>query len=129
MKSSTLIRFSWNTVIGYFSYDCEKSIEFLKAWYLQYTIPKKYLNLAFKIQKSKDCWLENPTEFFTHGATANEKCIYLHLASKRNWMDYEEYGTTSVPLYIVEEIYNVEKIRNNPLIDYDVTTEQFKLKY
>ena len=114
-------------MIGYFSYDCEKSIEFLKAWYLQYTM--KHLDLVVKMYKNKDCWLEHPAEFFISGATANEKCIYLHLASKRNWMDYEEYGTTSVPLYIVEEIYNIDKIRNNPLIDYDIITEQFKLKY
>ena len=73
MKSDTLIRFSWNTVIGYFSYDCEKSIEFLKAWYLQYTM--KHLDLVVKMYKNKDCWLEHPAEFFISGATANEKCI------------------------------------------------------
>lgn len=129
MKSNTLIRFSWTPILEYYNYNCDKSIIMLsKIITNRYSIKESNL-VRFLKKQVKDCWLCDPVGFLTSGATVNEKCIYLHVATKRNWMDYELYGVGTVPIFIVKELYNTEKIKSNPLIEYDIVSENFILKY
>lgn len=119
MKSNTLIRFSWYEILKVNRYKCEDA----------YSTLSKVLEGRYSIPKSStlDCWLFNPIEFLVSVATIQQKCVYLHIATRRNWMDYKEKGTISVPLYVVEDMYNIDTLRTNPLLT--INDDSIDLKY
>lgn len=127
MKSDTLIKFNWEGILSYSSYDCKKAIKLLSQ-----IITNNYGIKDYKVIESmrlgiKDCWLIRPVEFLMNGSTTNEKCVYLHLATKRNWLDYTETGNTSLPIYIVDQFYSIESLQTNPL--FNIYNETIDFKY
>lgn len=119
MKSSTLIRFSWYAILKAANYDCNKAYGILtKVLTGSYTMPT---------DTKLDCWLERPVAFLASGATVQQKCVYLHIATRRNWLDYEEKGSTNLPVFIVETLYNIDTLRTNPLLT--INEKNIDLKY
>lgn len=120
MKSDTLIRFGWEAMLATYNYDCKKSLQYLYRVTTGISPPPT-------LKKNIDCWLSKPIDFLMSGATDNQKCIYLHLATKRNWLDYKEHGITYVPNYIVEDLYVLATLDTNPLLQ--INDENVDLKY
>ena len=103
MKSDTLTKFNWKEITAYCSYDCDKCIKVLANVILKKT--KQF-------DKDPDCWLSKPIDFLMSGATNNQKCVYLHLATKRNMLENE----STIPNYIVSNFYGLELLKTNPLL-------------
>lgn len=64
--------------------------------------------------------------------TLEERCIYLDLASHRNYADYEFKNEISVPIRNVQHLYDIEKLKSNRLItvnrrDIDLLFEKEKI--
>ena len=126
MKSSTLIKFNWTELLKAYSYDCIVTLKILENICLYKTM--RFNPIIIKaINSVPDCWLLDRYEFHSLNATEQQKCIYLHIATRRNWMDYVEFGTTSVPLYVVEDMYNIDTLRTNPLLT--INDDNIDLKY
>jgi len=119
MKSNTLIRFNWYDILKAARYDCDKAYSMLqKVITGSYTMPES-ANL--------DCWLTDSIDFLVNAATVQQKCVFLHIATRRNWLDYKEKGSTDLPIFIVEGMYNIESLRTNPLLK--ITEKKVELKY
>lgn len=116
MKSDTLIRFNWFEILKEANQKRDKALAILKELCI-YEIPKRgSLQLYSKIKNNPDCWLSDKYNFFKTISTDMDKCIYLHIATKRNWLDYSTQGITYVPIYIIEIFYNIESLKYNPLL-------------
>ena len=122
--SDTLIRFNWNAILRYYSGDCKKSVIALVS-----VICDNYnmRDLLLYHKQQPDCWLQKPIDFVMNGSTYNQKCVYLHLATKRNWLDFEEYGSTTLPLHVVEDLYAIPTLQSNPLLT--INNEMIDFKY
>lgn len=129
MKSDTLIRFSWMGILEYYAYDCKKALLCLQKIITGH-YPHTEHSLIKAIQKNpKDCWLLKPTSFLVNGATANEKCVYLHLASQRHWLDYEQFKITHLDFLYAQEFYSIEALKSNPLLTIKKEFNLIDFKY
>lgn len=52
-------------------------------------------------------------------STVQDKCLALFLGAKRNYVTYLTNNDSSLPLLIVEDILDVNKLKNNPLISIE----------
>lgn len=50
-------------------------------------------------------------------STTQEKCLVLFLGAKRNYATYLTNKDSSLPIMIVEDILDVNKLKNNPLLE------------
>lgn len=122
MKLGTSIkRFSWSNALRRGNYDCKRVINIIQSFTMRPFSEKWQFMLT-----SPDCWLSNPVEFFLSNSTDNEKCVYLDLASKRNWADYEFKKQTSLPLYVAEDYYNIKLLESNVLLEINDKSIDFK---
>lgn len=128
MKSDTSIRkFSWTFIVKQFSYNCSLSLSYVKMYYRLRMPTAREVTICNKLlDKPKDCWLVDPVGFFTSNSTDNEKCVYLHLATNRNWLDYSQTGVSSIPLYVAADMYDIEKLHTNRLLTINNETIDFK---
>lgn len=126
--SDTLIKFNWNVMVKYYSGDCVKALKLLNGCIAR-SLGLEKLRIYRNLQHNKpvDCWLRSPLDFVVNGATYNQKCVFLHLATKRNWLDFEEYGTTSLPIHVVEDLYSIDSLSSNPLLT--INNDNVDLKY
>ena len=60
-------------------------------------------------------------------STEQDKCIVLFLASKRNYLAYIEHKDSSLPIMIVEDIIDVDKLNNNPLLQVEGDIIKFNI--
>lgn len=126
MKQNTLIRFSWFTILKYYNFDCEKAHKFLiKLINRSFSVKETYL--VNKCRQNPDCWLEDPIGFITTVATNNEKCIYLHLATQRQWYNYEYNKDTSLDIFIAQELYSIDSLQYNSLLT--INNEKINFKF
>ena len=52
-------------------------------------------------------------------STVQDKCLALFLGAKRNYVTYLIDKDSSLPILIVEDILDVDKLKNNPLIEIE----------
>ena len=129
MKLGTSIKkFAWESVLKEARYNSKIAISLLRAMLIEQPDPFSNTGrLIYKLKQSNtDCWLINPVEFFLSNSTDNEKCVYLDLASKRNWADYEFKKQTSLPLYVAEDYYNIKLLESNILLEINDKSIDFK---
>jgi hypothetical protein len=60
-------------------------------------------------------WLNKPVELLALKATNNEKCIYISIASKRNYFLYLDRGVSYLPTYYLEDEL-INKLKLNTLL-------------
>ena len=109
---------------------CKHKINLLKFIYkLEHpqTLHDALMFDKFKYIRSENqsCWLDNPAEVLNY-PIIEDICVYLHISSLRNRFEVLESGSNSVPTYIVEQFYNLDKLKWNKLLK--VTVDKIELE-
>lgn len=101
-----------------------------------------------ELRNKKDCWyfssiiksksdnmnyLLNLEDWYNCKYTMTERCIYLDLASYRNYADYEFKDEISVPIRNIQHLYDINKLKSNRLLtvngrDIDLIFEKEKFE-
>lgn len=113
------MRFHWNSLSKNSNGNCFDIINVLKIVSGIRKPSRKYLNIIYAmLNYDLDGWIEKPVQLLNNKyASCNDKCIAIHIASFRSYMDYIERGIDSVPIFIIKNIYNIDKLRNNCLLE------------
>ncbi len=127
-KDTGLLRYNWNRLYKYSKQDCTVAVNALKAYLKLKRLTKKenYI-LQRMLEEKQDSWILKPISLFTHKAsTISEKCIYLFLASKRDYNQYLSQGIDFIPTFIVEDKLNIDYLENNSLLTIEDEIIRFK---
>lgn len=87
---------------------------------------EEYLMLGKLKNKELDSYILNPAGLLNNNYSSNDICIYVMLASKRSYARYISNGDSSLPIYVVNDIINIEKLKNNMILDIDDTHIHFR---
>lgn len=79
---------------------------------------REHYQQAVKINKlEKTSFVLNVEQLLNNKrATVQDKCLVVFLAAKRNYLDYLKDKNSTLPLMVVEDILDVDKLNNNPLL-------------
>ncbi len=76
--------------------------------------------------KPTNSYIINPEELLNSNYAITDICVYISLASKRNYADYIISNNSSLPTFIIDDIFNIEKLKRNKLLDIDDSMIHFK---
>lgn len=60
-------------------------------------------------------------------STVQDKCLVIFLGAKRNYLDYIKDKNSSLPIMIIEDILDIDKLNNNPLLSVEGDFINFKI--
>lgn len=111
-----MIFFNWDQILRLTKYDCNLSLNVLKciskvkkASTLENTI---ILKSSVHVQHN---WLDKPVELLFSKASNNDKCVYISIASKRNYFLYLSKNITYLPAYYIDDEL-LTKLKLNTLL-------------
>lgn len=89
----------------------------------------EYFTKIAKSKKDKINYLLNLKGLYENRKKYNteERCIYIDVASYRNFADYEFNGIKTVPIKNVQHLYDIDKLKLNRLLI--VTGRDIKLQF
>jgi len=123
-----LLKYNWKYLYKATKGNCSDILSVLKAL-SGLKIPSQKDRRAIKVMLNGelDGWILNPEWLLKHkGSTNSEKCVYVYLASKRNYMDYLSAGLTYLPLFVILDEFDETKLMNNCLLTIDKNYIYFK---
>lgn len=124
--SDKIVFFNWPKMLKVCNKDLEKA---LKLFYY-YSHRGKHINkwdpinVLLKKDYSGLSYMLNPYDLFSEPCNASDKLLYVHLASLRNWNNYDLYGDSG--LYTIFSPVSEEKLLANPLIQIEDNRIVFK---
>lgn len=114
-----ITRFNWQDIKIYTNNDCKKIVKYMQFLYSKELRNKKdywYFSSIIKSKSDKLNYLLNLEDWYNCKYTTIERCIYLDLASYRNYADYEFKKEISVPIRNVQHLYDINKLKSNRLL-------------
>jgi len=132
-----MICYNWKNILKESKGDINRILRIIKAIIehnrtgeilVQRKYPRYILNCLY-FMKNRNSFLLNPEELLdnTRSYTNSELFIYLELAAKRNFMDFHLRQEKGIPIYYIEDEYDLTKLKMNSLLD--VTDKVVRLKY
>lgn len=111
-----MIFFNWDQILRLTKYDCNKSLNVLKCISRvkkSSTLENLIILKSYKYPQHN--WLNKPVELLMSKATNNEKCVYIDIASKRNYFLYMNKNISYLPTYYLDDDI-VTKLKLNTLL-------------
>ena len=123
-----IIRYNWLDIINYTEYDCNKILRVFYFFYNKtYLTTKDFFIRNILHSTAEKCnYILNVGDLLNANINNTYKCIYLDLASQRNYIDYIFKNKKDVPIEYIDK-YNINNLRNNPLLL--VTDKYIELKF
>ena len=114
-------KYNWANIKTYTNYDCEKIIKYMEFLHTKELHNKKdcwYFSSINKARGDNNSFILNLEGWYKsrNKYTVSERCIYLDLASNRNYADYEFKNEISVPIKNVQHLYDITKLKSNRLL-------------
>lgn len=126
-KVLKLLKYNWYYLYKATKGDCSYILSVIKALSgIKNPSQRDKKAIRTMLNGELDGWILNPKWLLTNKESTNsEKCVYLYLASKRNYMDYLSAGVLHLPLFILDE-FDKSKLMNNCLLKIDKNYIYFK---
>lgn len=111
-----MIMFNWSYLYKYCKKDCNTIIDVLRYLSGIDEITNKTADIVNKIKdEPKDSYVLDCVGLLTDTtATNQEKCIYIYIASKRNYLDYKMANKDWLNLNLIS--VDIDKIKYNRLL-------------
>jgi hypothetical protein len=123
-----VIFFNWEKVVKLSGGKAKNVVRIMVIYTYGIKLPKYNKNISqfYRQDITGDSFLLNPKEIFKNRlqVSLEDMATYIELASLRNYLDYEWYSKTTLPLRYTEITY--QEIKDNPLLDLD---EQDNIKF
>jgi len=120
-KVLKLLRYNWKYLYKATKGDCSRILSVLKALSgLKSPSQRDKRAIRQMLNGDLDGWILNAEWLLNHKESTNsEKCVYVYLASKRNYMDYLTASRRGLPLFVVLGEFDENKLKNNCLLTID----------
>lgn len=124
-----MLLYNWNVLYKHTKGDCYLIINVLKALIrLKKVNKKEALVIRHMIKIDRDSWILDPVSLLQDkSSTITEKCVYIYLASKRCYNEYKTHGVDVVPIFLIENEFNLNNLKNNCLLI--IEEDYIKFKY
>lgn len=111
-----MFKYSWDCLYYACKQDCNVVLNILK-YYNGKKVNTEVAEIITKISKCpKPAYIHDLYSLLNDAtASANDKCMYLYLASKRNIVDYQLYGTDWLNINLAS--VDASKLKHNRLIE------------
>ena len=120
-----MFKYSWQCLYDACGRDCYNVIRILR-YYDGKPVDIDVASIIATISKCpKTAYIHNLRGLLSDKTvTANDKCVYLYVASKRNISDFEFYGIDYLNRNLT--LTNVSKLEHNRLFEFDNDNIYFK---
>lgn len=115
-----MIFFNWDQILRLTKYDCNLSLNVLKC--ISRVKKASTLENTIILKSSKYVqhnWLNKPVDLLLSKASNSEKCVYISIASKRNYFLYLSKNISYLPTYYIDEDLLIKLKLNTLLIIED----------
>jgi hypothetical protein len=111
-----MIFFNWEQILRHTKYDCNLSLNVIKCISrVKKATTLENIIILKSMKYTQHNWLNKPVELLALKATNNEKCIYISIASKRNYFLYLNKNISYLPTYYLEDEL-INKLKLNTLL-------------
>lgn len=123
-----ILRYNWLDILQYCEYDCDKILRTFYFFHNKAYLTKKdfFIQNILNSKHEKCNYILNIKALLEATVSKNKKCVYLDLASQRNYIDYLLEKNKNVPIMYASK-YDLEILKTNPLII--VEDNYIKLKF
>lgn len=113
-----MLHFNWEKIKLFCNYDCSLILNILNCLNKGKVPTKKEISVLNKLKgHDRNSFIENLTDLLLDDrSTKEQKCEYLEIASQRNHIDYILHNIDYLPIYYIEDNYDINKLKRNNLL-------------